>query len=376
MRSAKKTVLLLALAAALACSVLVLPVATSGAPTGKASVSAPPRFFGIAPQTLLTETDTAYMRAARIGSIRVPAQWSLIQPTPADTYDWSGLDQAVEITARSGITVFPFLYSTPHWLGKATTMPVDSGRQKRAWTAFVRAAIERYGPRGEFWIEHAPGTKDPLPKLPIRTWQIWNEANFFYFSFPVSPSRYARLLKLTQPVIKSADPGAEVILSGLFGDPDEQGRRGMNASDFLEALYRVPGIEAKFDSAALHPYAFHVDDLEELTEEMRAVILDNQDRSARLYITELGWGSQNDPNIVAFEQGIQGQARELRAAYRYLIENRGRLNLKGTYWFSWKDAPGSCNFCDSVGLFRAGQRFKPKPAWHAFVGLTGGRARP
>jgi hypothetical protein len=212
--------------------------------------------------------------------------------------------------------------------------------------------------------------------MPIRTWQIWNEANFFYFAYPVSPGRYARLLKPTYTAIKGVDPGADVLLSGLFGNPDESGKRGMDAIDFLAALYRVPGIKRYFDSVAMHPYAFHVSDLEELTEEIRSVIVDNRDPGASLYITEMGWGSQNDPSVVAFEQGIQGQARELREAYGYLIANRHRLNLKGTYWYSWKDVKGYCNFCDSVGLFRAGKAFKAKPAWHSFVALSGGRARP
>jgi hypothetical protein len=152
----------------------------------------------------------------------------------------------------------------------------------------------------------------------------------------------------------------------------------MPASAFLQALYRVPGITADFDGVALHPYAFHVEDLEELVEDMREVVVENHDRATGLYITEMGWGSQNDSNIVAFEQGIAGQARELGAAYRFLIANRLSLNLKGTYWYSWKDNPEytACSFCDSVGLFRAGAGFKPKPAWRAFVGITHGRARP
>ena len=83
-----------------------------------------------------------------------------------------------------------------------------------------------------------------------------------------------------------------------------------------------------------------------------------------------------DPNVVAFEQGINGQARELRDAYRYLIPNRHRLNLKQVYWFSWKDIQGDCNFCDSVGLFREGETFKPKPSWRAFVAISRGRLRP
>jgi hypothetical protein len=345
-----------------------------------AAQALPRSFFGIAPQESFTDADIQYMRAGRIGSVRLPLPWNAIQPTANGDYDWSGVDQAVGVAARGGLDVLPILYGTPRWLArKPTALPV-AGRAQGAWVAFVRAAVERYGPGGAFWTEHAPGVVQyepaiPLPR-PIRTWQVWNEANFFYFTFPVSPTRYAKLLKLAHGAIKRVDPRARVLLSGLFGDPAPGGSRGMPAVDFLDALYRVPGIKAKFDAVALHPYAVDAADLEAMAEEMRAVVRDNRDPSAGLYITEMGWGSQNNFNQVAFEQGPRGQVRQLRDSYDYLIANRRRLNLKGTYWFSWKDVPGSCNFCDSVGLFRQGPRFKPKPAWHAFVDLTGGRARP
>ncbi len=368
------------LASALVALALAAFVTAAGGRAG-----APQRgFFGIVPQTELTDADARYMRAGGIGAIRVPMMWSLIQPTAKSAYDWSGFDQAVEVAARRGLAVLPFLYSTPRWVAsRPTTLPVDSGRARRAWVAFVKAAVARYGPGGEFWAERSPGGvgavggTPAIPRpMPIRTWQIWNEANFFYFALPVSTGRYARLLKPAYGAIKSVDPGAEVVLSGLFGNPDEGGRRGMDAVDFLKGLYRVPGIKRYFDAVALHPYAFHVQDLETLTEEAREAVVENGDPGAGLYITEMGWGSQNDPSVVAFEQGIAGQARELRKAYGYLIDNRNRLNLKGVYWYSWKDARGYCNFCDSVGLFREGTSFKPKPAWNAFVALTGGRARP
>ncbi len=371
LRPVKTTVLLLALVAA-----LLAPAAAQALPS---------TFFGIAPQTALTDTDASYMKAGGIGSVRWPFNWELIQPTKKGGYDWSSVDQAVAAASRKGLKVLPFLYGAPRWIAnKPTTLPIDSGRARKAWLAFVDAAIARYGPGGEFWNEHAPSQAAvnyvpavPRPQ-PIRTWQVWNEANFFYFAYPVSPSRYAKLLKLTYKEIKADDPLAKVVLSGLFGAPDQQGKRGMDATKFLAALYRVPGIRNYFDAVALHPYAFHVEDLEELTEEMREVIVENHDNSTGLYLTEMGWGSQNDPNVVAFEQGIQGQARELRKSYAYLIANRHRLNLKGTYWYSWKDNPeyAACSFCDSVGLFGAGRGFHPKPAWRAFVALSGGRARP
>jgi hypothetical protein len=368
-----RTIKTLALAALVA---MVVLLATSAAkPAGAGAV--PREFFGIAPQTDLTMDDVEHMRAGRIGSLRWPLVWEMVQPTARSEFDWSGYDEVVGMAARGHMRVMPFLYGTPSWLShKYTVLPIDNARKRRGWTEFVEAAVLRYGPHGIFWSEHGPESEEPLPRIPVREWQVWNEANFFYFATPASPQRYARLLKLTHTAITSVEPSARVILSGLFGDPTAQPPNAMPAVDFLERLYRVPGIKSQFDGVALHPYADQAERLEEMIEEMRALILENHDPGARLYITEMGWGSQNDPNIVSFERGVKGQVQELRQAYEYMIENRHRLNLKAAYWFSWKDLPDVCNFCDSVGFFHDSKRLRPKPAWHAFVDLTGGRARP
>ena len=182
-------------------------------------------------------------------------------------------------------------------------------------------------------------------------------------------------MTISSQAIKHADPSAKVLLSGLFAEPTASGLRGMPADRFLTALYNIPGIKSRFDGIALHPYAVDAETLEEFVERFHEVALENNDRP-QLYLTELGWGSQNNFEEVAFEQGPRGQVRQLRDSYTYLLENRTRLNLKGVYWFSWKDILENCNFCDSVGLFRLGKKFKAKPAWHAFVALSGGRARP
>jgi hypothetical protein len=363
----------------LACLVTALVV---GAQAGSAKPvpRAPQGFFGIGPQTILTQTDVEYMKAGGIDVIRWPLPWGGVQPTAKGGYVWTGFDEVVEVAARQGLRVLPFVYSTPRWISrKYTTLPINNAKARSAWTAFLKAAVERYGPGGAFWREHAPGVVQYEPaisrELPIREWQVWNEANFFYFAFPASPQRYAKLLQISSPVIKRVDPGAKVILSGLFGEPSQSGPKGMDADKFLEIVYRTPGIKSRFDGVALHPYAVDAETLEELVEALREVSLENRDR-VPLYITEMGWGSENNFRQVAFEQGIRGQVKQLKDSYRYLLENRRRLNLKQVYWFSWKDIPNTCTFCDSVGLFREGLRFKPKPAWHAFVNITGGRARP
>jgi hypothetical protein len=367
-------------------------------PASAASTTAAPKgFFGIVPQTTLTEKDVKYMKAGGIETIRWPMLWSGMQPTRKGPYNWAAFDPVVEEAALQGLSVLPFVVATPGWLTKKyTTLPIHNAAQRKAWTSFLKAVVERYGPGGQFWVEHSPAhiraekekeAKGPVYELagahlrpiakplPIKTWQIWNEANFFYFAYPVSPHDYARLLKLSAPVVRRAEPGAKVLLTGLFGEPTAGAKRGMPASEFLEQLYKVPGIKSDFDGVALHPYAIDSEQLEELVESFHEVTVANHD-PVPLYITEMGWGSQNDFHINAFEHGILGQVEELKSAYTYLLENRTRLRLKSVYWFSWKDLPESCAFCDSVGFFHSGSGFRAKPAWRAFVQITHGQTHP
>ncbi len=337
-----------------------------------ASAQALPRgFFGIAPQTPLGAADYSRMRAGGVETVRLSLPWAGVQRSPRSGYDWSGFDAAVAEAARQRIRILPVLGSSPNWAtGNWRRMPVDGGRARQGWAAFVRAAVERYGPGGAFWAEHAPGTAQPLTPVPIRAWQIWNEENFFYFVKPVSPGRFARLLAITRPAIRRADPRAEIVLGGLFGSPKQRMPRAMDAVDFLDRLYRRRGVKANFDAVALHPYAADVTELRRQVEAVRKTMMRHGDRRSGLYITEMGWGSDYNPRTVAFEVGLRGQARELRRSFRYLIGSHRRLKLRQVDWFTWKDAPGACSFCDSSGLFRQGAKFRPKPAWRTFVSFA------
>ena len=356
----------LAAAYLVALSILLAPASARALPAS---------FFGIDPQAAITDADAAYMSAGGIGSVRIPVSWAGIEPSEG-AYEWSALDTTIATVARGGLSTLPVLYGTPGWLERRqTTLPVGDRVERDAWIGFVRAIVERYGPKGVFWQEHGPLSPEPLPQRAVRIWQVWNEANFHYFTFPVSPRRYARLLKITAPAIRRVDPGAKVLLSGLFGKPGQGARTGMSAAKFLSALYRTRGLARTFDAVALHPYAANFRSLKRIVGELHRVMVKHHDRSP-LYITEIGWGSQNDPQVIAFEKGLGGQARELRRAYGYLLHQRHRLRLRGVYWFAWKDLSGSCSFCDSVGLFRGGAGFRPKPAWKAFVKITGGRPSP
>jgi hypothetical protein len=320
-----------------------------------------------------------------VGSIRVPLVWEAVQPSPGGPYYWIASDEQIEAAARAGLEVLPYLYSAPGWAVPEAEVPGSggtvsapehlpaSGGAAGAWIAFVKAAVARYGPGGSFWAEH-PGI-DPMP---IRTWQVWNEENFKYFVARPSPADYGKLVKLSYAAIKGLDPGAKIVLGGMFATPieatfEKKPVQAYFAGDFLDQMYKAtPGIKSKFDGVALHPYTGRYQDLTVKIEEVRTALRLNHDAGKSIWITELGWssGPPSSDGSNSFAKGPQGQATQLRGAFRLLERNRLKWKIPRVYWFSVDDAAGACNFCDGSGLFGTG--FKPKKSWFEYVKFAGG----
>jgi hypothetical protein len=247
---------------------------------------------------------------------------------------------------------------------------VQTAGQRAAWREFLRLAVFRYGPGGSFWAENPL-----LPAHPIRIWQIWNEENYKYFVARPNPAQYGRLVVESFRDLRSADRGARIVLGGLFLRPKGGGkkpagqiRRAWFAADFLEQMYRAtPGVRGKFMAVALHPYSKGYRELTPEIEEVRAALKKSRDPGRALWVTELGWSS-GKPNATnghnQFEKGWRGQARELSGAFELLQAKSASWRVKRVYWFSFTDAPGTCNFCDGSGLFS--QSFAAKPAWSAY----------
>jgi hypothetical protein len=353
--------------------------------SASAAQALPVGFWGIVPQNSLGTEQMQRLGRGGVESLRISIGWPSVQPSQGGSFDWSGFDNQIEGAAKAGIRVLPFLTGAPEWavsqkrvpgaggLTSPAHLPVG-GAARTGWAAFLTAAVARYGPTGSFWSEH-PG----VPKLPIREWQIWNEPNFKYFVAVPNPAEYGLLVKNSFTALRAADPGAQVVLAGLFSRPKgsrdrRTGRhKSLNwyASDFVNAMYkRNPGIKTKFQGAALHPYTIFARELPEVIEEFRKTLRLNGDGAKRLLITELGWssGPKNTGNL--FAKGPGGQARELKAAFTQLRNHQASWKLKSVYWFSVDDQPGACNFCDGSGLFGPG--FTPKPAWYTYVKFAGG----
>lgn len=310
----------------------------------------------------MSDDDFDTMKWGRLGSYRVPVNWGNVVSADGEM-NWGPIDRVVGATARRGIELLPVLYLTPEWLaGDRRRLPIWSPHSIAVWKDFVKAAVLRYGSDGEFWVEH-PG----IPVEPVTSWQIWNEPNIRNFAWPVSPRRYARLVKISARVIRNYDPDAETVLAGLYAHMPH--RSGMDSGPFLNRAYRVEGFRSSFDAAAIHPYASTTRGSIRRTYPVRRV-LDRRGNSGReLLVTELGWGSDS---ATVFGMGSQdGQGKQLTSAYNAFLKHRKQLNLRSVYWFAWDDLPEggrACAFCKETGLFD--NQGGAKPAWYRLLDFT------
>ena len=363
---------------------VVAAVAASMAVFASAAQALPAGFWGVVPQSNLSADQYQRLGTGGAESVRIPVGWGSVQPNQGGAFDWTSFDSQVEAAAKAGIGVLPFLSGAPEWavpakkvagaggLKAPAHLPV-SGAGRTGWAAFLTAAVARYGPTGSFWSEH-PG----VPKRPIRNWQIWNEPNFKYFIAKPNPTEYGQLVKNSYTALKAADPGAQLVLAGLFARPkgsrNAAGKhKSLNwyASDFVDRMYKTtPGLKTRYSGAALHPYTINASELPAVTEEFRNVLTANKDGGKALWITELGWSAGPKSSGNLFAKGPAGQARELRTSLTTLRNRQLKWKVKGVFWFSVDDAPGACNFCSHSGLFAEG--FTPRKSWFEYVKLTGG----
>ncbi len=344
---------------------LALPAERAAAATHHKREPLPANFFGVSPnEGLPSAAEFAQMRRGGIRTYRVPLGWSAAWANPG-RFNWAPFDMQVAGAAAAGLSVLPIVYSTPHWVaGSTASMPVDSLIQRDLWEVFLERAVGRYGPHGSFWAAHRG-----LPYEPIHAWQIWNEENGVWFTDPVSVSRYATLLRISNRALRNADPKARVVIGGLYGRPSPTGG-ALWAKDFLAQLYRFKRIRSTFDVVALHPYAGDVEEMRSQIVEVRKVMDSNGDSATPIWIDEFGWGSGSER--LSFDKGPEGQRTTLVSAFQMLIQNRRQWKIGRTYWFPWEDdPPPACYYCATGGLFTTD--LQPKPAWYGYVGVAGGR---
>jgi hypothetical protein len=135
--------------------------------------------------------------------------------------NFDATDRVVAACAQHGLDVLPVVVQAPTWArvdpSKVWSPPADPS----VYASFVATLARRYGPSGSFWASHPD-----LPPTPIRFWQIWNEPAggdrpndpSFYWDDPAPfQDRYISMLRAAKQAVAAVDPGAKIVLGGLFG---------------------------------------------------------------------------------------------------------------------------------------------------------------
>jgi hypothetical protein len=326
---------------------LSAPAALPGQAAARRSV--PPGFVGMVvegpvldPQVANLPHEMDLMVHSGVESIRAVFPWAGAQPYP----NWDSVppdkrqlfrdengvptafgysDRIVAVAAQRGLAVLPVLWQAPRWAAREPGGDEASPpRSADDFAQYAAALVDRYGPNGSLWAEYPA-----LPRVPIRSWQIWNEPNIvpFWKDQPFAPD-YVAVLRAARARILALDPGARIVIGGLVND-------SWNA---LRKVYDAGG-QGLFDVMAVHPFTRKVGGVITILRRVRKVMAAHGDGAKPLAVTELSWpsavGKVPRRELRGFEVTPQEQARRVREGFALLAHWRHRLRIVQVDWYSW-----------------------------------------
>jgi hypothetical protein len=325
------------------------------------------------------------MRRSGVGSARFALYWSHVQPYPSMAAvppdqrrnfrdvggiptDFRYLDELVGTAAQKRLALLPVVLGAPTWATADPTRPIYVPRDPADYARFMDTLARRYGSAGTFWTEHPD-----VRYFPVRTWQIWNEISNSHYWDKTWARTYPPLLRAAYDAIKTADPQARVVQTGL--NSGEAGT-SWHVQDVLYDQFDNQGLGRPFDEVATHVYTRRVPDAVKVVEETRAVMRRHDDGTRPIRVTELAWpaakgklrdadGNKRDFFAATTDKGM---AKRLFAGVLRLAGSRTRLGISGVDWFQWASSyKGTDDAFRYSGLRTGrGKRLKDKPAMKAF----------
>lgn len=320
-----------------------------------------PTVFGI--QTYgglhLSTSGLTLAQQARAYWIRSDISWASVEPIdslPKD-YNFTFYDLSFLGANRAGFQLVVTIGGNPSWAATYPNGPIDKVDLGK-FVEFVGTVVERYD--GDGW-EDAPGS--PV----IDYWEFYNEPDngsrlaaerggAYWGHFGAD---YAWMLCTVYPVIKAANPRAQVVLGGLAYDWFEE-QNGPFVREFLDDVLAAGGGNC-FDVMNFHYYpAFesvwspYGPGLSGKANYLRDKLVQYGVINKPMICTETGWFSGNHPSIPSTPEE---QSRYVVKLFAQSIAS----GLQYSIWFSWID-PGP--FYGDFGLLT--QDLQPKPAFYVY----------
>jgi hypothetical protein len=305
------------------------------------------------------------MVTAHLRFSREDFTWATIEPRRG-IYCWGYTDSWMFGAARAGVQIIAVVDASPIWAEPtATTAPTDPSGL-RAYAAFVRELLGRYGAYGSFWSRHPALRPDPITYV-----DVWNEPytqSFWQGDYP-DPAGYAEMFEAVVHAARPVDPKARFLLEG---DTTAQ-----DGSPFLASvLLAQPQIAHDAYAVSVHPYASNgwgpgvcdsagtQQDRRFQTCRLKDVrrILDKAGASrVKLFVTEIGWGAngstppQLSPSTVALY--VRETFDQLRTRWKGLVS--------GLIWYQYQSTASGAGPNGDFGLIQPNG--VPYPAWYVFA---------
>jgi hypothetical protein len=296
--------------------------------------------------------------------VRTVFNWARAQPRPGVT-DFNYTDQVVGLAASHHIALVPVVRTAPPWAKRNPFAQGSPPKNTSDYAVFLTALIGRYGPDGSYWVDHPE-----VPKLPVRTWQIWNEPHLSIWWNSEARSdnawarEYARLLKAANVAIHAADPGATVVLAALAD----------YAWKHLARLNRFK-ISRYYDVVAINLFTARPAYVMRGVRAVRRVMRRGGARRKSVWLTESTWpagkGRVSRPQAAwqrSWYTTDAGMADRVASIYSLAAKNRRKLRIERVVWYTWSSAYADNDLFDYSGLVRfSGGEYEQRPALAAYA---------
>ncbi|MBV8949975.1 MAG: hypothetical protein JOZ99_03805 [Actinobacteria bacterium] len=252
-------------------------------------------------------------------------EWSQIEGAGKGQFDWTDADRVVSDSNAAGLKVLARLDFEPAWARRDNAHNGPPDNYQDYWD-FVSAFVSRYS------------SGSPIGH--VSAIEIWNEPNLDreWGNAPInadSAADYVRLLGGAYQAAHAADPGIIVVSAGLSPNGVTDGHSADDL-DYLKWMYAA-GVRGKFDVLGAHantqapevsvPLASlknfpHPSFYFRRIEQLRQVMVDNDDAAKQVWLTEWGWTTDAiHPDYKWFAVSPDQQAANMVQAFQFAHAN-------------------------------------------------------
>ncbi len=345
--------------------------------------------YGAVAQLYYTDADRVVTLAGIAGFdwVRQQVPWK-DTALPDGTFGFQELDKVVESVAKQNKKLLLSVVKSPEW---ATGRAGDNGlpRDNADYGRFVEEIARRY-------------------KGKVHAIEVWNEQNLAFENggrvVPEDAGRYVELLKEAYGRIKAVDPTIVVVAGALSSSGENNPERAVDDITYYKAMYTYNNGEIKnyMDAQGFHPastlnppdalypeapgpgcelpnkpwcedrthYFRHIEDV-------RQVMVDTGVADKQIWITEMGWATENTTpgyeygNSISFDQQaehLEGALYRILSQYDYVgVAFIWNLNFAVT----WGQSGDPLHEQASFGLLNPD--WSPRPAFTRIQGFINAR---